>query len=807
MKKEKHLKYINRFEKIQLYKEKRINKNSHKSHKDKTKNISMKISYKKEKNNKITPKYIMRKTLRTHDTTIKKYNTFNINAIIFDQKNHKVATFKNYLIWDETSEFFKRYYKLYESVDRIPKISEYYEEYTLFAPVYFGLDSLILLIMNKWTKKKKKYLEYLEDKEDEDSKSKSKKKDFKPLLNNELFNEKTLEQKSMMSNYTKSKTTLELSKYDFNNDNLNYKYTEEDNNKNLMKEFKQEYNSPIREKNTSKSKKRDNEFNDEYKKNKNNEKSISFSDIINDLSSNYSIVLNNNTNNNNTKNKDLKKDTKDKKESKNKRDKKSLTINIESCNNKKVDNNNNKHQNKNEISQKRKKYINIVKTQPNSKMGSDQIVNFNDIMGKKNSFLNKIKKTCSKEKTNELINNLNEKDYKNLKIKNQKKKNIHRNVSINLNKINNEITKSKKLIITKLSNLKTKIKSSENSLSKKQNKKTPINKILAINALNNNFILNKNGDTTSNSKTTNNTINNSKKKYVFPKKINLTGINNDINLNGKINLEDLINKNEYRQSLTDRGSQIFNLKNLNINHSKMNTNSNIYCNISLNKNIESLSHRISKLTKNKTILLTTPESLLKIKNIKKDIIKKKTVVYDNKNNSNSNHNLISNYLEVNRSNMNKNVFEHKKNLVLKQFNSKKEISYFWKNRNESSKTYSLNEINNFRGSGNSSVSNSQKKKGNYLVPKTELIGDRKSKKNHQKKINLNLNLHINLNINIAKKNKKTLSGNLMNNNCFKGLLTQRNLNIPKRNTYNKLLSIYHSKNKLTKNIKSEASFK
>ena len=802
MKEEKHLKYKNRFEKIQLYKEKRINKNSHKSHKDKTKNITMKVSYKKEKNNKITPKYIMRKTLRTHDTTIKKYNTFNINAIIFDQKNHKVATFKNYLIWDETSEFFKRYYKLYESVDRIPKISEYYEEYTLFAPVYFGLDSLILIIMNKWTKKKKKYLEYLEDKEDEDSKSKIKRKDFKPLLNHELFNEKTLEQKSMMSNYTKSKTTLDLSKYDFYNDNLNYKNFDEVNDKNLLKEFKQESSSPIREKKATKSKKRTNDLNEFLKKNNFNEKSISFSDIINDLSSNYSIILN--SNNNNDKIKDINKD-KDKKKSKSKKDKKSLTINIESGNNKKVDNI--KHKNKNEISQKRKKYINIVKTQPNSKMGSDQIANFNDLMGKKNSFLNVIKKTCSKDQTNGIINIINEKDSKNSKIKNQKKKNIHRNVSINLNKINNEITKSKKLIITKLSNLKSKIKSTENSLSKKQNKKTPINKIFAINALNNNFLLNKNNDTTSNSKTTNNTINNSKKKYVFPKKINLTGINNDTNLNGKINLEDLINKNEYRQSLTDRGSQIFNLKNLNINHSKMNTNSNIYCNISLNKNIESLSHRISKLTKNKTISLNTPESLLKIKNIKKDIIKKKTVVYDNKNNSISNQNLISNYLEVNRSNMNKNIFEHKKNLVLKQFNSKKEISYFWKNRNESSKTYSLNEINNIRGIGNSSVSNSQKKKANYLVPKTELIGDRKSKKNNQKKINLNLNLHINLNINIAKKNKKTLSGNLMNNNCLKGLLTQRNLNIPKRNTYNKLLSIYHSKNKLTKNIKNETSFK
>ena len=35
--------------------------------------------------------------------------------------------FKNNLIWNETSEFLKRYYKKKETIERIPKISEYYE--------------------------------------------------------------------------------------------------------------------------------------------------------------------------------------------------------------------------------------------------------------------------------------------------------------------------------------------------------------------------------------------------------------------------------------------------------------------------------------------------------------------------------------------------------------------------------------------------------------------------------------------------------------------------------------------------------
>ena len=80
-------------------------------------------------------------------TTIRKYRIFIINSIIFDQRIHKVAVFKNNLLWDESSEFLKRYYKKKESTERIPKISEYYEKYTLFPPIYFGLEGLIVIII------------------------------------------------------------------------------------------------------------------------------------------------------------------------------------------------------------------------------------------------------------------------------------------------------------------------------------------------------------------------------------------------------------------------------------------------------------------------------------------------------------------------------------------------------------------------------------------------------------------------------------------------------------------------------------
>ena len=126
-------------------------------------------------------------------TTKKTYNKYIINLIIFDQKRHIVSEFKNYLLWDETSEFLKRFYNSGESYERIPNISQYYESYTLFSPIYFCLDYPLVTIMNDWTKKKKKYLEYIEEKEEKDEYKKKNKQNeqnnlnFKKLIKSNLI--------------------------------------------------------------------------------------------------------------------------------------------------------------------------------------------------------------------------------------------------------------------------------------------------------------------------------------------------------------------------------------------------------------------------------------------------------------------------------------------------------------------------------------------------------------------------------------------------------------------------------------------
>ena len=121
------------------------------------------------KNSKISQKKIllnaekeMISNLKKYNMTIETYNKKVITDIIYDERKHIVSVFKNYLLWDEMSDFLKRFYYKHESKNRLPKINHYYEKYTLFPPVYFPLEDVIK-IMLKNVKRKKKYLEMIEE--------------------------------------------------------------------------------------------------------------------------------------------------------------------------------------------------------------------------------------------------------------------------------------------------------------------------------------------------------------------------------------------------------------------------------------------------------------------------------------------------------------------------------------------------------------------------------------------------------------------------------------------------------------------
>ena len=129
------------------------------------------------------------KFLYRYNPTEDTYNIKVINDIIYDEKKHIVSLFRNFLLWDETSDFLKRFYYKIESVDRLPRITGYYEKYTMFPPVYFALDDVVH-IMGKFVKKKKRYLEKIEENEDnvEETHKKKEVKEFNCIINPKEIN-------------------------------------------------------------------------------------------------------------------------------------------------------------------------------------------------------------------------------------------------------------------------------------------------------------------------------------------------------------------------------------------------------------------------------------------------------------------------------------------------------------------------------------------------------------------------------------------------------------------------------------------
>jgi hypothetical protein len=77
-----------------------------------------------------------------------------VNDIIYNETTHTVAVFKDYLIYDDLSEFLKRYYEGTEATSRLPKICEFYEKYSKVFPNYVTLPENTFMYKNIERKQK-----------------------------------------------------------------------------------------------------------------------------------------------------------------------------------------------------------------------------------------------------------------------------------------------------------------------------------------------------------------------------------------------------------------------------------------------------------------------------------------------------------------------------------------------------------------------------------------------------------------------------------------------------------------------------
>ena len=661
--------------------------------------------------------FLINKNLTKYSANKKIYNTFIINSIIFDHRIHKVAVFKNNLLWDESSEFLKRFYKKRECIERLPKICEYYEKYTLFPPVYFGLEGLIVVIMNKWTKKKKNYLEYIEDHEEDKKKIKNK-ESFEPLINNSSLNNITLS-KSLIS-----KNTLELTKFE----NESKKSLMNDNKNNLIKDNKNNYQT-----------------------NRDKVNNLSFSDIIDDLSSNYSVIINSNINNNENKIRNTNK--------KELRTKKILGINeidktrnFYYTNNTTLNYSNNKKTNINNTSKK----LNIKNSEYSPKKYGKISLN------KKNNKL-----IIKNNNPNLLFRNNNNNNLPILSIKKYQKRILNTEKIMKNNLHNKNISKGTIRVNTITSYIQEKNKLGNNSqqLQNKDKKYSVSLKKFNLNFVRNNtnknlILTNKNQYLNS---INNVKINNSSEKNqnrIIKSKNNVLKKKNYIQIKKEpfLSINSLNNSlNKYKQS-TYRNPKIspnlnyFNEMISNPNVSKHNLISNIpkiNMDIINPKKIKDIVnntkklyledpfiYKLSQLNKKK-IALTTANSLSRIKNMS---INEFLPITKN-NNSN-----------INNNSKNKIKMTNKKNLVLSKLNSKNNLIY-----NKKRKLIGDNSIRN--NSANSSLipkTNDNSLYFNISNKKTNTWKNSNKNKNknaNSKNINLNLNLNIHFNIGLENKNK------------------------------------------------------
>ena len=715
--------------------------------------------------------------LKKYSISAKTYNQYIINDIIFDHRNHIVAEFKNYLLWDETSEFLKRYYQKKDVISRLPKISEYYEQYTLFTPNYLSNDGLVIIIMIKWIKRKKKYMQYLEEKEEASKNNKRRKnlnQNFEPIFSEEIVTLTKSKSKSFFSSCVDlTKNTLEFTTIDVEKNTHKRKNSEK-------KVFLDKNNN------------NDFKIDDDFKN------SISFTEIIDDLSSHFSILINNNYKDNKAKQKPIK-----------------------SFNNKKllakkeINNikNNPKKISKKPINQKAltkkpsvNKQSNMItkkeKEKENYQVKVKDVHKVNKIQKKINTKKNVFSKDKIKKEKEKMIDNNNKENNKqisntkeikkyqkvtiiNINPKDNKENRDINNINLNYNNnqtsktkmknisiLNSNSGKNKKVIKPNDENLNT-INTIENinpqyySLGKllKNNKQSSAIKKMSMKSLN---LVNFNPNVIPNLKKI---VSKQKdKKIIFPRNFNLI-YNNNTNNTNKLNS---IKKENYDQMklLTDRDKESTNNKMI------METNENskfIKLNENKNNNIDNIyfdqsdlfSKKISKLIKKKHISLIGDNLSFK------EPSNSNILLYKNEMNDKMNVNNISNM----------NNLRYKKNSVLRQFNSKRDFNF---SNSKNNLLQNFNNISNNSISSSSSSLNSLNKKklrlSNYLSQNNSI-----NKRKSLQKINLNLNLQINFNINLDKKNKKLILGKRLNDRILNEITNSKNIgqqNIQKNDSNN-----------------------
>ena len=147
---------------------------------------------------KVSNKSLIRKIYKLFNKKYSKlpltYDSNIIDNIIYNEKSHIVAEFKDRLIVDDNGEFLKRYYRLDESEIRLPKFYEYYELYSKIFPNYTAFYEGKYLYQN--IQRKQRMIDLQEKMELEERKNKEKiyeSSSYSESKDNNVFNTEAID--------------------------------------------------------------------------------------------------------------------------------------------------------------------------------------------------------------------------------------------------------------------------------------------------------------------------------------------------------------------------------------------------------------------------------------------------------------------------------------------------------------------------------------------------------------------------------------------------------------------------------------
>jgi hypothetical protein len=179
----------------------------------------------------------LNKDLRQYNYNQNKYNIQKSNEIIFAKNKRIVSIFKDNLLWNETSDFLKQFYKISESKNLIPSICEYYECFSLLFPEYGPLEE-VLKTMKKFMKKKKIYFEKYEDNDEKSTLNRNyvnnentSSKNKVNIKSDKFKFQKIIDEKDINIDISKTSKTYSHSKtcLNYNNEMVYFKEQEIDN--------------------------------------------------------------------------------------------------------------------------------------------------------------------------------------------------------------------------------------------------------------------------------------------------------------------------------------------------------------------------------------------------------------------------------------------------------------------------------------------------------------------------------------------------------------------------------------------------